>query len=190
MPSTSPPWSSSTAASARPRTPATSGSPRSSRRSASPPSASSEDPEERRGAFRLFDRLQVVADELEARLADEPERHLRLVAAEERLEPVQPPPVPAGRVVGAEVGGRRPALPQPDGDAAENRRVLLARDVIQHVEGDDRVERRRLEVDLRQIGLDEPRVRDALACAANLLRGDVDADEVRALREDPGRAHA
>ena len=61
---------------------------------------------------------------------------------------------------------------------------------LKHVERDDRVERLRLELDLREVGVEERGARDALPRAAHLLGGDVDPGQVRALGQHARRAHA
>ena len=147
-------------------------------------------PEEGRRALRLGDRLEVVADDIEARLPNEPYRHLGLVAAEERLDAAESLAAPGGQVRGAEGGEQMPARPQPRGDALEQLPELLPRHVVEHIEGDDGVERRCFELDLDEVGMQEAGARDALARAAHLLGRDVDADELGTLGEHPRRADA
>jgi hypothetical protein len=88
------------------------------------------------------------------------------------------------------VARRVAAGPQPHRDPPEQGAELLPRYVIQDVEPDHSVERRRFELESNEVRLDEAARRNALARAPHLLGRDVDADEPSPFRQDPRRAHA
>src|SRR5918999_415884 len=96
-----------------------------------------------------------------------------------------------GGIAGARKAGEKPASrPQPAGDASQQRPDLLLRQVVEHVEGDDRVEALRRQLDGGEVAVDQRRSREPLARTAQLLAGEVDAGQTAALREDPARLHA
>ena len=68
-------------------------------------------------------------------------------------------------------------------DALEDRRQELSRDVVERVEGGDRLERRGRELEAREVRVHEPRLREVHAGTANLRGGDVYSRDAEALRE-------
>ena len=96
----------------------------------------------------------------------------------------------AGQIARPERGEQVATGTEPRLDPPEERPELLARHMVEDVEGDDRVERPLVEPGLREVALEEGRIRNALPGAAHLLGGDVDPDQVRPLGEHPRRPDA
>ena len=69
-------------------------------------------------------------------------------------------------------------------DALDETDEEIARDVIERVEGRDSVELPRLQLERREVGLDEVCGGDIRASASDLLPGDVDAGHAKAFREE------
>ena len=124
--------------------------------------------------------------ELEAGAPDEGPVLLRAVVAEEhrRTEPVRLDRV--RRILGAHRCDEDAARSQPAAHRGEQLRQVGARDMRQRVEGDDRVEARRGEVECRHVGMDERRLRDGGAGELDLSSRDVDAGHAAARRRGHG----
>ena len=84
--------------------------------------------------------MNVTLGDLEAGLVHQAQCHLGLVAAEERLQTADRLAVPARLVGRTERRQQPPTRAQPDGDPPEQRTQLLARHVVEDVEGDHRIE--------------------------------------------------
>ena len=129
-----------------------------------------EHPVEWRVAAGLSDLADLVELELEAGLGEQVPVHLRRKAGEERGRAEKSPFQP-WRVVVPSVVRKYPPRASHRG-AVEHVREQFARHVVERGERRDRVERRRSELELREVGLDERRLGDvdprAPICSAEM----------------------
>ena len=75
-------------------------------------------------------------------------------------------------------------------DVGQKRREQVARNVVEGVEGSDRIEGAGRQLELCEVRDDEARLRDRLARALDLARGDVDPGQREPPREARGLRRA
>src|SRR5262245_1268028 len=148
------------------------------------------DPAERNRPSILVRGLAGKRFDGETRVRDQSPRGVRIVAAPEhrRAQPVVL--VSVGGVAAAQRRDEQPAGAQPPERAPEQLRVPIARDVDDRVEGGDRVEGDRREVDCCTVRRAELRMRDSIAGDGDAPRRDVDAGQVKVRGKHPSRLPA